>query len=311
MKRSNSAAKRLRLLFPTGSKHQRARTFIHNILQYLQGSRLGILVELVVSPANLGKSFSRPGIGAMLGDHVLNTRIYGLAVSQINIRKGDTHLEPDGLGMSRLSELWNNLKLGEDELGALFAPLGLFDIQGELKARLFAYVDAFGQSQQYEGVKHIIIDGGESVDVITFADGVESSADITGGVGDDIINLTGLNGPAVVHGGADKDTITGSSGDDVLYGDEDTDTIYGGLDNDTIYGGLGCDTIYGQAGDDVIYGDNGPVDLVETGQASYNSKVYGTNVPSSYVFFDPADPLHPTMSNTAPDPTAQPYDDTI
>ena len=49
------------------------------------------------------------------------------------------------------------------------------------------------------------------------------------------------DGPSVVHGGPDGDSIWGGAGNDVLFGDEDGDAVVGGLGNDQLDGGVGND----------------------------------------------------------------------
>ncbi|MHC1764378.1 MAG: hypothetical protein AB9869_08735 [Verrucomicrobiia bacterium] len=70
-----------------------------------------------------------------------------------------------------------------------------------------------------------------------------------GGAGDDVIDLSGVNGSvqAEIQGGDGNDTITGGGGDDTLFGDAGTDTIHGGAGADEIHGGLGGDFLYGDA----------------------------------------------------------------
>jgi hemolysin type calcium-binding protein len=49
------------------------------------------------------------------------------------------------------------------------------------------------------------------------------------------------DGPSVVHGGPDGDSIYGAAGDDVLFGDEADDAVVGGPGDDQLDGGLGND----------------------------------------------------------------------
>jgi Ca2+-binding RTX toxin-like protein len=85
------------------------------------------------------------------------------------------------------------------------------------------------------------------------------------------------DGPSVVHGGADGDSIWGGAGNDILFGDEGGDAVVGGPGDDQLDGGLGNDWLesyidgYGvdraaeaedSAGTDVVRGNTG-VDTVD------------------------------------------------
>jgi Ca2+-binding RTX toxin-like protein len=138
-----------------------------------------------------------------------------------------------------------------------------------------------GGTQTYDHIKKLMIEGGEGVDNIT-VNGVLVPIEISGGAGNDIINLAGSSGRAVIHGDAGDDLITGGSGIDIIYGGLGIDTIDGGGGNDIIFGdgetlgdtyadaviagndskdiihgGADNDIIFGAGGDDEIWGDGG------------------------------------------------------
>jgi Ca2+-binding RTX toxin-like protein len=83
---------------------------------------------------------------------------------------------------------------------------------------------------------------------------------VTGGAGNNTINLAGVNGDfsqltaVTVNGLAGEDTITGSDFADKLVGGDNNDTANGGPGNDTIVwnGGDDDDVNNGDAGDDII-----------------------------------------------------------
>jgi Ca2+-binding RTX toxin-like protein len=58
--------------------------------------------------------------------------------------------------------------------------------------------------------------------------------------------------PALVRGGAGRDTITGGSGADILLGEAGDDIIRGGGSADILIGGAGSDKLIGGAGKDVL-----------------------------------------------------------
>jgi Ca2+-binding RTX toxin-like protein len=115
-------------------------------------------------------------------------------------------------------------------------------------------VSAFGKSQRFAAndVLTIIADGGSKDDRIVLV-GVNKSAILRGGDGDDVI-----------LGGEQNDFIDGGTGRDELSGSGGNDTIFGGLDDDLIYGDSGNDDLFGQDGNDEIHGGLGN-DSIETG----------------------------------------------
>jgi Ca2+-binding RTX toxin-like protein len=82
---------------------------------------------------------------------------------------------------------------------------------------------------------------------------------VFGGTGRDRIDATPLGtAPVVIHGGADNDTITGTTFVLTMNGGEkSTDTLHGDDGNDLILGGAGRDSISGGAGNDTIDGGAG------------------------------------------------------
>ncbi|MFP5352831.1 MAG: calcium-binding protein [Actinomycetota bacterium] len=71
--------------------------------------------------------------------------------------------------------------------------------------------------------------------------------DVTGTLGNDVIELFGGNDAAFGLAGDDK--IYGGEGDDELHGDQDADLLTGGTGADTLKGGAGTDTINGDGPD--------------------------------------------------------------
>jgi PKD repeat protein len=75
------------------------------------------------------------------------------------------------------------------------------------------------------------------------------------GGGDDKVNVTGsVTVPALVDGGAGKDTLNGSNACNILIGGAGDDTLTGGNGRDLLVGGLGADRLLGNGGDDILVG---------------------------------------------------------
>lgn len=90
-----------------------------------------------------------------------------------------------------------------------------------------------------------------------------SKITITGGTGDNVIDLRGVTSSnfsraggvtVLVNAGAGKDTVFGSGFGDQLNGEADGDSLDGGNGNDTLDGGAGLDVLTGGAGSDNIIG---------------------------------------------------------
>ncbi len=111
--------------------------------------------------------------------------------------------------------------------------------------------------------------------------------ELTGGSGDDVI-VGALAGRNIIDGGADqdvlyggnnRDTIQGGTGNDILFGDGGNDILDGGSENDQLTGGRGNDTLSGGAGRDTLYGDDASIfsvrgnDLILGGDGS--DLIYG------------------------------------
>ena len=113
-------------------------------------------------------------------------------------------------------------------------------------------VEAYGFSKEYVGVTKIVADGGAGNDTVTIQKGVNVTADLAGGDGDD--RLFAGEGAAILHGGAGNDQLVGRSGADQIFGEDGDDTILAGAGNDIIDGGIGDDTMKGEDGNDTVRG---------------------------------------------------------
>jgi len=120
------------------------------------------------------------------------------------------------------------------------------------------------------------VNGGPGNDVIMGGGSILSGGELSGGAGDDKIELSVFSsGPGTAFGGPGNDIITGSLGDDFLFGGSGDDLIRGddgddimrgeggnddlvaGSGNDTLFGGPGNDTLRGQDGNDELNGQGG------------------------------------------------------
>ncbi len=111
-----------------------------------------------------------------------------------------------------------------------------------------------------------------------FDDNINSSSDMYGRGGNDILYSFGNRGTVIqggsgddeIHGGEVREAIFGGSGNDTIRAGAGKDEIEGGSGNDDIRagggddivdGGTGDDKIIGGAGDDVLFGGEGNDDL--------------------------------------------------
>lgn len=98
------------------------------------------------------------------------------------------------------------------------------------------------------------ISGGGGNDKVELVQ-VPVPATISGGSGADML----IGGAAAdkILGGPGKDFIAGNGGDDELLGEEGNDRVTGGSGNDKLKGGGGEDSLFGGGGDDTLSGGAG------------------------------------------------------
>lgn len=133
-------------------------------------------------------------------------------------------------------------------------------------------VVAFGISQVFDGVTHIVANGAdgddsvilESANTTNTAMEFTAPASISGEEGQDFIQsggaddlLSGGPGTDEILAGGGADTLDGGDDADTLNGEEGADSILAGGGSDTISGGDGDDTVDAGDGSDNVHGDAG------------------------------------------------------
>jgi len=119
----------------------------------------------------------------------------------------------------------------------------------------------------------------------TFAAGDVVGFHVTGGAGDDRIDLAaGADfAAATVYAGEGNDSITTGIRADRIFCQDGDDTVHAGRGKDLIFGGDGGDSIWGDAGDDHVFGEYGD-DSISGGDG--NDRLYGghtyTHEPDEY-----------------------------
>ncbi len=109
------------------------------------------------------------------------------------------------------------------------------------------------------------LDGGAGSDTIvvtsTFTLGANANIDKNfeniKGKGATALTLTGDDGPNIITGTTEGDTLGGAGGNDRLIGGEGNDTLNGNDGNDILIGGEGNDTLNGNDGNDTLTGGRG------------------------------------------------------
>ena len=100
--------------------------------------------------------------------------------------------------------------------------------------------------------------GGAGNDTLIFSGSYSGpyNVELSGGIGDDILSVTGTasqanffgdDGNDTLQGGAGAETLSGGTGNDILQGGAGADTLLGGVGTDTLTGGDGIDTFKGSA----------------------------------------------------------------
>lgn len=80
---------------------------------------------------------------------------------------------------------------------------------------------------------------------------------LSGGQGNDVIQLSTSTGHSFVNGNMGADTITGGSAGDTLLGGQGNDVIVGGAGKDFFSGDLGANTLTGGGGNDIFHAGPG------------------------------------------------------
>lgn len=91
-------------------------------------------------------------------------------------------------------------------------------------------------------VSRIFVDAGAGNDLVTIAAGLQISAELNGGAGND--RLIGGAGNDRLIGGTGNDNLMGGNGDDYLDGGHGDDTLNGQAGRNNLIGGLGNDVLY-------------------------------------------------------------------
>ncbi|MFL5329817.1 MAG: hypothetical protein ACJ8C4_12975 [Gemmataceae bacterium] len=139
------------------------------------------------------------------------------------------------------------------------------------------WVSVGGFMKRYNGVQHITYTGSALADRISIGEGVTSTADFDGGLGDDDLVSEGT-GTVHFHGGMGNDHLVGGLGDNYLFGDDGNDTLQGGVltfqqktdmpnwasHTNHLFGGNGDDQLHGGSAPSIIHGDLGK-DILDGG----------------------------------------------
>jgi len=142
-------------------------------------------------------------------------------------------------------------------------------------------ITANGVTTVYRGVKVVVADVGEGDNVIRFGQGYLGNVTVTGGNGNNIIDLGGVdgdpliqlgNGNNVVFGASIDTTIVAGNGNNTIFGGNARNTIAVGNGRNTIVGGSAQDTITAGTGNNIIYGGAGD-DVIVAG--SGNNTIFG------------------------------------
>ncbi len=103
-----------------------------------------------------------------------------------------------------------------------------------------------------DGTDRVIVQGSGDFTIDQLATSVER---VTGGVGNDTMDATGVTERVTQSGNLGDDVLIGGSNHDYQYGGDGNDTIFGGDGNDRIYGNDGADRLSGEGGNDTIFAD--------------------------------------------------------
>ncbi|MEI6158524.1 MAG: hypothetical protein WCP77_01720, partial [Roseococcus sp.] len=158
-------------------------------------------------------------------------------------------------------------------------------------------VSAGGTTTVYTGVREVVADVGSGDNTVRFENGYQGNVTITGGSGNNTIDLGGVDGDPLIQlgdgdnliygastdttiitghgnntifGGNARNTITAGNGKNTITGGTQQDTITVGSGNNTIWGNEGDDVIVARGGDNTIWGGTGSNIISISGGAGQN-----------------------------------------
>lgn len=111
----------------------------------------------------------------------------------------------------------------------------------------------------------LLVTGSSGIDLLNFttAGAVTTDITISGGDGNDVINLGG--GDDTADGGTGIDIITGGDGDDSLFGFSGDDLLNGGAGDDSLFGAGDSDLLLGGSGNDTLVSGTSGTDVLSGG----------------------------------------------
>jgi Ca2+-binding RTX toxin-like protein len=248
-----------------------------NLVVTLQdvGGDLGILNELGIDDfLVLTTQFGIVGTASddrLFGDATAN-EIFGLTGDDVLIGYAGNDTLYGGLGNDTLyGGLGDDVLFGEDGNDLLLGQAGNDTVWGGSGDDV-AYIGEAGD---------VFADGGAGFDkaLLNSAAGLSLAVggwlgveQITGFIGNDAIDATGMATPIIMLGGGGADTLTGGLGNDKLYGGIGDDNLRGGDADDLLLGQTGNDTYLGGGGNDIFYiGEAG--DVVTDGGDGFDKAV--------------------------------------
>ena len=130
------------------------------------------------------------------------------------------------------------------------------------------------------GVDHTEMHGDTGNDVLEVTS-IQGGTQLKGGAGNDLV--LGGGGTNNIEGGKGNDLLRGGSGTDIIEGGEDADNIEGGAGADAITGNAGSDYLRGGIGDDSYFYENAGfgTDLIEDTQGEDQLNIEAIRITSA------------------------------
>ena len=160
---------------------------------------------------------------------------------------------------------------------------GVLWVEGTGKAdkiKVRSVLDAAGQPSQ------ITVAFGKSVVAAYPAAGV-TRFDVSGGAGNDTLDVDAFGLSALLHGGGGDDLVSGGTGSDDLYGGDGNDRLFAQAGDDHLYGENGDDLLDGGDGADEIRGGFADSEDYFGTHAGFDTVTYeGRNKPLTVTLYD-------------------------
>ncbi len=213
----------------------------------------GSAIDLLIESADVSFTLTDTGLTGLGVDSLS-------AIEQISLSGGSGNNLLDASGTSRTVTLnggdGNDTLIGGSAADNLNGGNGNDHLTGNGGADVLLAGDGIDRLIE-SGNNNFTLGSGSLVGNVTDLISAFETAELTGGVGANLIVVTTFGGPVTLIGGDGNDTLEGTPFDDSLIGGAGDDTLKGEQGTDSLIGEAGADNLLGGDGNDFLSGGDG------------------------------------------------------